>query len=104
MITADPETQRIHFQAVTEASDPEVARCVSKHNRAIYELIRQLVGSAQERGFLDPAITLDAATWSYMSMILAIQYGLMLDLPDGVAQVQEEMSLIWLRGLRAQKR
>ena len=104
VITADPETQRIHFQAVTEASDPEVARCVSKHNRAIYELIGQLVGSAQERGFLDPAITLDAATWSYMSMILAIQYGLMLDLPGGVAQVQEEMSLIWLRGLRAQER
>jgi len=49
VITADPETQRIHFQAVTEASDPEVARCVSKHNRAIYELIGQLVGSAQER-------------------------------------------------------
>jgi AcrR family transcriptional regulator len=103
-ITADPETQRMYFQAVTQAGDPEIARCVSKHNRALYELIRQLVERAQERGFLDPAITVDTATWGYMSMILAIQYGLMLDLTGSVAQVQEEMSRIWLRGLLAPRR
>ena len=102
--TADPETQRIHYQAVTEAGDPEVARCISKHNRALYELIRQLVGCAQERGLLNPAITLNAATWGYMSMILAIRYGLMLNLSGSVAQLQEEMSCIWLRGLRSQDR
>jgi AcrR family transcriptional regulator len=104
VITADPETQRMHFQAVSQAGDPEVARCVSKHNRALYELIRQLIERAQEHGFLDPAITVDAATWGYMSMILAIQYGLMLHLSSEIAQVQAEMSLIWQRGLRAPER
>lgn len=104
VITADPETQRIHFQAVTQPGDPEIARCVSKHNRALYELIRQLVERAQKQDSLDSAITMDAATWGYMSMILAIQYGLMLDLSDKIAQVHEEMSLIWLRGLCTQER
>lgn len=104
VITADPETQRILFQAVTQVGDPEIARCVSKHNQALYALIRQLVEHAKARGFLDPEITVDAATWGYMSMILAIQYGLMLDFSAGVAQVQEEMSHIWLRGLLPQER
>jgi hypothetical protein len=36
-----------------------------------------------------------------MSMILAIQYGLMLGLSREVVQAQEEMSRVWLRGLRA---
>jgi len=64
-------------------------------------LIRQLVERAHQDGYLDPTISLDAATWGYMSMILAIQYGLMLNLSGEVTQVQEEMSRIWLRGLRA---
>jgi len=38
-----------------------------------------------------------------MSIILATQYGLMLNLSGDVGQVQEEMSRVWLRGLRAQR-
>jgi len=38
-----------------------------------------------------------------MSIILAMQYGLMLNLSAEVARVQEEMSRVWLRGLRAQE-
>ena len=49
----------------------------------------------------DPAINPDAATWGYMSMILSIQYGLMLNLSHEVILVRTEMSQIWLRGLRA---
>src|SRR5436309_7473359 len=30
-IKADPETQRILFQAVSESGDPDIARCVSGH-------------------------------------------------------------------------
>jgi AcrR family transcriptional regulator len=99
-IKADPETQRILFQAVTESGDPEIALCVSKHNRTVYGLIRQLVERAHQDGYLDPAISTDAAAWGYMSMILALQYRVMLNLFADVAQVQEEMSRIWLRGLR----
>jgi AcrR family transcriptional regulator len=98
-IKADPETQRLLFQAVIESGDPEIARCISGHNRAVYAFIRQLVERALELGYLDATVSPDAATWGYMSMILAIQYGLMLNLSDEVAQVQEEMSRIWLRGL-----
>lgn len=100
-IKADPETQRILFQAVTESGDPDIARCVSGHNRTVYKFIRQLVESAREEGRLDPTISLDAATWGYMSMILAIQYGLMLNLSGEIARSRDEMSRIWLRGLRA---
>jgi AcrR family transcriptional regulator len=100
-IKADPETQRILFQAVTDSGDPDIARCVSGHNRAVYGIIRQLVERAHQDGYLDPMISPDAATWGYMSMILAIQYSLMLNLSAEVAQAQEEMSRIWLRGLRA---
>jgi AcrR family transcriptional regulator len=99
-IKADPETQRLLFQAVTQASDPDIARCVSGHNRTVYRLIRQLVERAREQGYLDPAISPDGAAWGYMSMILALQYGLMLGLSREVVQAQEEMSRVWLRGLR----
>ncbi|GCE29051.1 TetR family transcriptional regulator [Dictyobacter alpinus] len=98
-MTDDPETQRVLFQAVNEASDPEVAQCISRHNRKVYLLIRQLVERAQESGYLEPTINLDAATWGYMSMILALQYGLMLNLSGEIAKVQEEMGRVWLRGL-----
>jgi AcrR family transcriptional regulator len=96
---ADPETQRILFQAVIETGDPDIAHCVSEHNRSVYLLIRQLVERAQQQGKLDPATNLDAAAWGYMSMILALQYGLILNLSAEVAQAQDEMSHIWLRGL-----
>lgn len=102
-IKADPETQRILFQAVTEAGDPDIARCVSRHNRTLYTFIRQLVERAQQDGSLDPTVSPDAATWGYLSIILATQYGLMITLPSDIAQVQEEMSRVWLRGLRARE-
>lgn len=97
----DPETQRISFQAVIESGDPDIAHCISKHHRTVYRFIRQLVERACEEGHLDPTVNVDAATWGYMSMILALQYGLMLNLAEDIAQVQEEMSRIWLRGLQA---
>jgi AcrR family transcriptional regulator len=102
-IKADPEIQRILFQAITESGDPDIARCVSGHNRKLYAFIRQLVECALELGYLDPTVNPDAATWGYMSMILALQYGLMLNLSREIAQVQQEMSSIWLRGLRARE-
>jgi len=102
-IKADPEIQRILFQAVIESSDPEIASCVSEHNRTVYGLIRQLIERAHQDDYLDPAISLDVATWGYMSMILAIQYSLMLHLSADVFQAQEEVNRVWLRGLRARE-
>lgn len=102
-VKADPETQRVLFQAVSEAGDPEIARCVSGHNRKIYGCIRQLVERASEEGYLDSAISLDAAAWGYMSMILALQYSVMLEFSSEVSQAQKEASRILLRGLLAQE-
>ena len=98
-IKADPETQRVLFQAIIESGDPDIARCISQHNRAVYQIIHQLVERASQDGYLDPATNLDAATWGYMSMIIASQYSLMLNLSHEVAQAQTQMSQIWLRGL-----
>jgi AcrR family transcriptional regulator len=98
-IKADPETQRVLFQAVIESGDPDIARCISQHNRAVYQIIHQLVERASQNSYLDPAISLDAATWGYMSMIIASQYSLMLNLSHEVALAQTQMSQIWLRGL-----
>jgi AcrR family transcriptional regulator len=100
-IKADPETQRVLFQAVIESGDPDIARCVGEHNRAVYRIIHQLVERASQEGYLDPTTSPDAATWGYVSMIIAIQYGLMLNLSHDVAQAQTQMSKIWLRGLLA---
>jgi AcrR family transcriptional regulator len=97
----DPEIQRILFQAIIESGDPDIANCVRKHNQIVYSFIRQLVERGREEGYLDPALNLEAATWGYMSMILALQYGVMLNLSGEVAKAQEEMSRIWLRGMQA---
>jgi AcrR family transcriptional regulator len=99
-LNADPEIQRVLFQAVIEASDPDIARCISKHNRRTYDFVRKLVERASQEGYLDPTISIDAATWGYMSMLLSHQYTLMLNLSSEFAQVQQEMNRIWLRGLR----
>jgi AcrR family transcriptional regulator len=102
-IKADPETQRILFQAVNESGDPDIARAIGEHNRKVYALIRQLAERAQELGYLEPTVNLDAATWGYMCMILAGQYSLMLNLSSEVSPLQAEMNRIWLRGLRSRE-
>ncbi|GHO80878.1 hypothetical protein KSD_86490 [Ktedonobacter sp. SOSP1-85] len=103
-LKADPEIQRILFQAVIEAHDPDIARCVSTHNQKVFRLIRQLIEQARAEGHLDPTISLDAATGGYMSIILSLRYSLMLNLPREVSHVQEEMGRIWLRGLQSRER
>lgn len=99
-LKTDPGIQRILFQAVLEAHDPDIARCVSRHNQKVFSLIRSLIEQARAQGHLDPALSLEAATGGYMSIILSLQYRLMLDLPREVSHIQEEMSRIWLRGLK----
>ena len=72
---------------------------MSKHSRKVYERIRQLVARACEEGYLSATVNPDAAAWGYLSMILALQYGSMLNLAEPSARVQEETCHIWLRGL-----
>ncbi|GHO48603.1 TetR/AcrR family transcriptional regulator [Ktedonospora formicarum] len=101
-INADPETQRVLFQSVLESSDPEIGQGLSKNNLKIYEMIHHLVERAQATGSIDEELDPDAVAWGYMSMILANQYALMLNLSSRTAPLQGEISRVWLRGLRAQ--
>ena len=100
-INVDPETQRVLFQSVLESSDPEIGQCLRKNNLAVYQMIHDLVERAQAAGYIDDALHLDAVAWGYMSMILANQYALMLNLSQPTP-LQEETSQVWVRGLRAQ--
>ncbi len=101
LVRADPDSERIFFQAVVESHDPEIAQCVRRHNEKVYGVIRRLVTQAQQEGHIAAEIDPDAATWGYMSVIIACQRGLMLNNADEIVRVQPEMSRIWLRGLRA---
>ncbi len=100
---SDPATQRVLFQAIIESGDPDIARCVSGHNRAVNEIIHQPVERAIALGLLDPTIDAETAAWGYMTMIIALQYSLMLNLTKEVSHAQEEMSRIWLHGLLKDK-
>ena len=88
--------------AVAESSDPQIARSVSEHNQEIYARIRELVELAQQEGFIDATIDPDVATWGYFSMLLAMQYSLMLNLKDRLNdKILLEMGKLWLRALRS---
>jgi AcrR family transcriptional regulator len=104
VLRADPETQNLFFKAVIESSDPEIAGQVGEHNRKVYRMILQLVERAHQEGYLDPAISPEVVAWGYVSLILAMQYSRMLHLSDDVAQAQDDMSRIWLRGLQSHRR
>ena len=101
-LKADPDIHRVFFQAVAESSDPQIARSVGEHNQEIYTRIRALVERAQQEGLIDATIDPDVATWGYFSMLLAMQYSLMLNLKDRLNDtILLEMSKLWLRALRS---
>ena len=58
---------------------------------------------ARESVRTDPMVSSDAITRDYMSIILVTQYGLMLNRSGDVARVQDEMSRVWLAGVRTRK-
>ena len=101
-LKSDPDIHKVFFQAVAESSDPDIAQHVSTHNQRIYARVRELVVRAQQEGFVDATIDSDVATWGYFSMLLAMQYSLMLNLNDRLNdKVLMEMSRLWLRALRS---
>lgn len=100
IVRIDPEIQRVLFSSVSEAADPEIAQCIGIHNRAVYNCFHQLIEHAQSEGYLERTINTDAATWGYLSMMLAFQYGLILNFSTEIERNWGEMSRTWLRGLR----
>jgi AcrR family transcriptional regulator len=101
-LKADPDIHRVFFQAVAEASNPQIAHSVSKHNQETYTRVRALVERAQQEGLIEATIDPDVATWGYFSMLLAMQYSLMLNLKDRLTdKILLDMGKLWLRALRS---
>lgn len=100
-VKADPEIQKVFFQAIAESHDPEIARCVSKHNQEIYDFIAQLLEEAKIRDLLIAGADVRAICWGYMSMVFTMQYSLMLDMQEKFDdEVLAEMNSLWLRAVR----
>jgi AcrR family transcriptional regulator len=101
-LKADPEIQKVLLQAISETSDPDIAQCIQRHNRKVYLLVRQLLERAQAEGYVDSSVDLNAASWGYVSMVLAMQYSLVLDMSQELTdEVMTNMSQLWLRALNA---
>lgn len=101
----DPDLQKIFYQSASLTADPEIALCVQKHNRSVYLLVRQLVERVQAEGYFTSVVDLNAVTWGYVSMVLSMQYAVVLDLASELNDdVIMKMSQIWLRGLCAPQR
>jgi AcrR family transcriptional regulator len=98
----DPEIQKVLLQASSETRDPDIALCMQRHNRNVYLLIRQLLERAQAEEYIARDVDLNVASWGYVSMILSMQYALVLNLTSELNdEVISKMSQVWLRGLRA---
>jgi len=103
-IKADPEIQRVLFQAIAESGDLEIARRVREHNLGVYTVVYQLIERAQREGLLAADLDLDAAVLGYISIIFAMQYNLMLNAGDKLNdRVLAEVSQLWLRAIRQPK-
>lgn len=98
----DPAIQKVLLQASSETRDPDIAQCMQRHNRNVYLLIRQLLERAQAEGYVNSDVDLNAASWGFVSMVLSMQYALVLNLSNELNdEVIANISQLWLRALRA---
>ncbi len=101
IIKTDPDVHKVLFQAIAESGDPDVAVCVRGHNQNVYKVVYHLIERAQQEGYIDSEVDVDAASWGYVSMVYTMQYGLMLNLNKELTDsVLTEMSRLWLKALR----
>ncbi len=77
-------------------------RIADRAEKDVLDALERVVQDYTAAVKADPEIqrVLFQAVIDYMSMILAIQYGLMLNLSGEIARSRDEMSRIWLRGLQ----
>ena len=95
-IAADPDTQKVLFHAVEQASDADIASGLRKHNERIRTTIHTLLKQAQKEAKLAPDIDIDAAGWGYISMFLAMQYSVVLDLKSDLNKAMlEKINHLW---------
>jgi AcrR family transcriptional regulator len=100
-IKADPDILKVFFQAIAESSDPEIAEVARQNVQNLHNFIYNMLQEAQRRGHLDPKLSLEAATWGYMSMAFAMQLSLMLKMDDELdEELLTELNMLWLRALR----
>ncbi len=101
-IKADPDIHKVFFQAIAESGDPQIAQEVGQHNRHVYQVIQNLLRRAQDEGYLHQNIDIDAATWGYMSVIIAMQYSIMLQINETLNDdLLKEISRLWLHAVHS---
>jgi AcrR family transcriptional regulator len=100
-IQADPDIQRVLFQGLSEVNDAQVAQGVREYNQDLYMLVHQLLERAQKEEIIRADVHLEVATWGYLSVILAMQYSVILDFqPELTKGTLTELNRFWLRALQ----
>jgi AcrR family transcriptional regulator len=105
VVKADPDVPRVIFQgSAAAADDPAFAQATGRYIMQVHQIFQRMMARAQEARLVDPSINLDVASWGYMSMAFAAQFGLIYSRQNtGHEQWQEWVlsasSELWLRGL-----
>ena len=96
-ISADPDTQKVLFHAVTQAgTDSHIAFGLRRHNQRVRAVIHRLLAQAEEQDVLAPAVDLDAAVGGYVGMFFAMQYSTVLDVRSELdASMLEKINQLW---------
>jgi AcrR family transcriptional regulator len=106
VVKADPDVPRVIFQgSAAAADDPAFAEATERYIMQVYETFRCLTARAQEAGLIAADVNPDVASWGYMSMAFAAQFGLMYspqEYQDWQDRILSAASRLWLRGLRPQ--
>jgi AcrR family transcriptional regulator len=98
---ADHDNIHLLLNATLESNDPEVALLTQAHNHAMYTLVQDLLVQAQKQGQLARQLDLSAATWGFLSLLLALQYRARTNMfSEFNEQTIREINRLWLLALR----
>ncbi|MGB8212897.1 MAG: TetR/AcrR family transcriptional regulator [Anaerolineales bacterium] len=98
---ADHDNIHLLLNATLESNDPEVMQLTQAHNRAMFALVHGLLERAQKQDLVSRQLDLSAATWGYLSLLIALQYRAR---ENNFGEFNEktirEINRLWLQALR----
>lgn len=99
---SDPESLQILLFASREVSDLAIIQTVQAYSSQISLLVSQLLEEAQDQGLLPAHLNLAAASWGYLSFLLALPQRVKLHLTDQIDEsTLHEMNRLWLHALQS---
>lgn len=97
----DLDGSHVLLNAGLESDDPEVAAVILAHERAMRGLIVDLLKRARRQGIVSRQTDLSAATWGFMSFLLALQFRAKAGVYEEFSpRTIREMNRLWLAALR----